>query len=67
MPTDALLIFGAGGHGRVVANAARAAGATGLLASDRNPALCQGELLPGILLAAQALHACPEAQTLLVP
>lgn len=50
MPTDALLIFGAGGHGRVVADAARAAGATGLLASDRNPALCQGELLPGITL-----------------
>lgn len=50
MPTDTLLIFGAGGHGRVVADAARAAGATGLLASDRNPALCQGELLPGIAL-----------------
>lgn len=50
MPTDALLIFGAGGHGRVVADAARAAGATALLASDRNPALCQGELLPGIPL-----------------
>jgi sugar O-acyltransferase (sialic acid O-acetyltransferase NeuD family) len=50
MPTDALLIFGAGGHGRVVADAAQAAGATGLLASDRNPALCQGELLPGIPL-----------------
>lgn len=50
MPTDALLIFGAGGHGRVVADAARAAGATRLLASDRNPALCQGELLPGITL-----------------
>jgi sugar O-acyltransferase (sialic acid O-acetyltransferase NeuD family) len=57
MPTDALLIFGAGGHGRVVADAARAAGATGLLASDRNPALCQGELLPGI-----ALHR-PDAPT----
>lgn len=50
MPTDALLIFGAGGHGRVVADAARAAGVTGLLASDRNPALCQGELLPGVAL-----------------
>lgn len=50
MPTDALLIFGAGGHGRVVADAAQAAGVTGLLASDRNPALCQGELLPGIAL-----------------
>ncbi len=50
MPTDALLIFGAGGHGRVVADAARAEGATGLLASDRNPTLCVGELLPGIAL-----------------
>lgn len=50
MPTDALLIFGAGGHGRVVADAARAAGATALLASDRNQALCQGELLPGVSL-----------------
>lgn len=50
MPTDALLIFGAGGHGRVVADAAHAAGVTGLLASDRNPALCQGELLPGVTL-----------------
>lgn len=50
MLTDALLIFGAGGHGRVVANAACAAGITSLLASDRNPALCQGELLPGIAL-----------------
>jgi len=50
MRTDVLLIFGAGGHGRVVADAARAAGATGLLASDRNPALCQGELLPGVPL-----------------
>ena len=50
MPTDALLIFGAGGHGRVVADAARAIGATGLLASDRNPAQCQGELLPGVPL-----------------
>lgn len=50
MPIDALLIFGAGGHGRVVADAARAEGATGLLASDRNHGLCQGELLPGIAL-----------------
>lgn len=50
MPTDALLIFGAGGHGRVVADAAQAAGTPHLLASDRNPALCQGELLPGIAL-----------------
>lgn len=50
MSTDALLIFGAGGHGRVVADAARAAGVTGLLASDRNLVLCRGELLPGIPL-----------------
>lgn len=50
MPTDTLLIFGAGGHGRVVADAALAAGAKALLASDRNPAMWQGELLPGIPL-----------------
>ncbi len=64
MPTDALLIFGAGGHGRVVADAARAAGATGLLASDRNPALCQGELLPGIALHRPDDRATAEAAAL---
>ena len=56
MPTDfesrlpsatSLLIFGASGHGRVVADAAIGQWTT-LLASDRNPARCVGELLPGI-------------------
>ena len=42
-----LLIFGASGHGRVVADAALGQWTT-LLASDRNPARCVGELLPGI-------------------
>lgn len=46
-----LLVFGAGGHGRVVADAAELENRwPGLLASDRNPALCRGELLPGIRL-----------------
>lgn len=60
-----LLIFGAGGHGRVVADAALlAAGWTRVLASDRDPARCVGELLPGVTLfrpgeamaAATAVH-----------
>ena len=63
MPTDALLIFGAGGHGRVVADAARAAGVTGLLASDRNAALCQGELLPGVPLHLPDAPAPAQAST----
>jgi acetyltransferase EpsM len=46
-----LLLFGAGGHGRVVADAARSSGNwPRITASDRNPTLCQGELLPGIQL-----------------
>lgn len=63
MPTDALLIFGAGGHGRVVADAARAAGVAGLLASDRNAALCQGELLPGVPLHLPDAPAPAQAST----
>lgn len=48
---SSLLIFGAGGHGRVVADAALLAGRwTTILASDRNPNACTGELLGGILL-----------------
>lgn len=44
-----LLIFGAGGHARVVADAAIGRGNwSRLLASDRNPEKCNGELLPGI-------------------
>ena len=46
-----LLLFGAGGHGRVVAEAAMLAGVWALInASDRNKDLCVGELLPGIPL-----------------
>ncbi|HEX2547759.1 MAG TPA: NeuD/PglB/VioB family sugar acetyltransferase [Ramlibacter sp.] len=67
MPSAAqptLLIFGAGGHGRVVADAAIAQGTWGrVIATDRNPAKCRGELLPGVALAAiealepyQAVH-----------
>ncbi|MGY8903028.1 MAG: NeuD/PglB/VioB family sugar acetyltransferase [Burkholderiales bacterium] len=51
----ALLILGAGGHGRVVADAAvRQAAWRSVSATDRDPARCAGELLPGI-----ALHAAP--------
>lgn len=46
-----LLIFGAGGHGRVVADAALAAGGwSRVIATDRDPQLCHGELLPGVAL-----------------
>ncbi len=49
----ALLILGAGGHGRVVADAAvRQAAWLGVSATDRDPARCAGELLPGIALCA---------------
>lgn len=52
-----LLILGAGGHGRVVADAAvRQAAWLGVSATDRDPARCSGELLPGI-----ALHPAPLA------
>lgn len=48
---SSLLIFGAGGHGRVVADAALAAGQwLRVLASDRDPSRCSGELLPGVAL-----------------
>jgi sugar O-acyltransferase (sialic acid O-acetyltransferase NeuD family) len=44
-----LVIFGAGGHGRVVADAALAQGAwSALVATDRDPQRCRGELLPGV-------------------
>ncbi len=54
-----LLILGAGGHGRVVADAALAAGSwTRVSATDRDPARCNGELLPGVTLLANApIHA----------
>lgn len=46
-----LLIFGAGGHGRVVADAALGAGAwSRVIATDRDPQRCHGELLPGVAL-----------------
>jgi len=46
-----LLILGAGGHGRVLADAALLAGTwTRVLATDRNPDRCRGELLPGVAL-----------------
>lgn len=44
-----LIVFGAGGHGRVAADAALASGAFArVVASDRNPASWGGELLPGV-------------------
>lgn len=46
-----LVILGAGGHGRVVADAALAQGTwSQVLATDRDPQRCQGELLPGVPL-----------------
>jgi sugar O-acyltransferase (sialic acid O-acetyltransferase NeuD family) len=48
-----LLVFGAGGHGRVVADAALAQGGwTRLLASDRDPQRARGDLLPNLPLLA---------------
>ncbi|OIQ82116.1 putative acetyltransferase EpsM [mine drainage metagenome] len=50
MPGDTLLIvFGAGGHGRVAADAALASSVwRGVVASDRDDALWGSELLPGV-------------------
>lgn len=46
---SSLLLFGAGGHARVVADAALMSQAwSRVLASDRDPARCMGELLPGV-------------------
>ena len=48
-----LIVFGARGHGRVVADAALAAGGwRGVVASDRDPALWGTELLPGVPIVA---------------
>jgi len=50
-PSDkpVLIVFGAGGHGRVAADAALLSGAFArVVASDRNPATWGGELLPGV-------------------
>lgn len=50
-PPGSLMIFGAGGHGRVVADSALLMAAwTEILASDRDPASCKGELLAGVSL-----------------
>jgi sugar O-acyltransferase (sialic acid O-acetyltransferase NeuD family) len=44
-----LLILGAGGHGRVVADAANSSGEwTRVIASDRDPARCRGDLISGV-------------------
>lgn len=46
-----LVIVGAGGHGRVVADAALRQGAwSRVVATDRDPGRCTGELLPGVAL-----------------
>lgn len=46
-----LLLFGAGGHGRVVADAALLENRwIRVLASDRDPAACRHDLLPGVAL-----------------
>jgi sugar O-acyltransferase (sialic acid O-acetyltransferase NeuD family) len=46
-----LVILGAGGHGRVVADAALQQGAWDrVVATDGDPARCGGELLPGVQL-----------------
>lgn len=46
-----LVILGAGGHGRVVAEAAALqVPARRLVATDRDPARCAGQLLPGVPL-----------------
>jgi sugar O-acyltransferase (sialic acid O-acetyltransferase NeuD family) len=50
-PPSTLVIIGAGGHGRVVADAALAMKHwTRIVATDRNAARCIGELLPGVAL-----------------
>lgn len=58
-----LVILGAGGHGRVVADAAALAGGYArIVATDRDAARCQGELLPGVpLLPLQEALALPHA------
>lgn len=50
-----LVIIGAGGHGRVVADAALAQGRwSRVVATDGDPAKCSGELLPGVTLLTMA-------------
>ena len=51
LPKPSLLLFGAGGHARVVLDAALCSGQWGaVLASDRDDAVCTGELLPGVTM-----------------
>ena len=48
---ESLIVFGAGGHGRVVADAAFLEGCwTNIVVTDGNASTCQGELLPGFPL-----------------
>ncbi|WP_297911242.1 acetyltransferase [Thiomonas sp.] len=56
-----LVVFGAGGHGRVAADAALASGRwSAVLACDREPALWGSELLPGLrVLAPRSLRELP--------
>lgn len=56
-----LIVFGAGGHGRVAADAALRSGAfRGTVAGDRNPSAWGTDLLPGVpVLALDALAALP--------
>ena len=50
-PKPGLLLFGAGGHARVVADAVLCSGRWGAVrASDRNGEVCIGELLPGVAM-----------------
>ncbi|MGC8507778.1 MAG: acetyltransferase [Thiomonas sp.] len=62
-PSDkpVLIVFGAGGHGRVAADAALLSGAFArVVASDRNPATWGGELLPGVpVLSIDEANALP--------
>lgn len=62
-PSSTLVIFGAGGHGRVVADAAlRSGGWSRIVATDRDAARCTGELLPGVpLLPLDTALALPQA------
>lgn len=51
LPKPSLLLFGAGGHARVVADAALCSGQWGVLrVSDRNDEVCVGELLAGVAM-----------------
>ena len=63
MSTSTLVILGAGGHGKVVADAALASGRwSRVVATDRNPARWQGDLLPQVpLLSLQQALGLPGA------